>query len=304
LSYPLDVVSVVEAVLESPRQVLFAQQHAARGEAIAQMKADGIEYDERMELLEDVTWPKPLAELIEPAYETYRRGHPWISEFTPSPKSVVREMIERSLTFAELISRYGLARSEGLVLRYLADAYRALRRTVPEQLRTDELDDITEWLGELVRQVDSSLLDEWEQLTNPAVEMDADQLAFEAPPRPVSANERSFRVLVRNAMFRRVELLARREWDELEAVGTGPSADEWERLLQPYFDEYGSVGTGPNARGPQLFQIEKRPGLWSVRQVIDDPAGDHGWAIVGVVDLAESDEVGEVVFDEIDVVSG
>ncbi|PXX54567.1 helicase-like protein [Nocardia tenerifensis] len=300
--YTLDVVSLIESTLEDPRQLLMAQQHKARGVAINEMKADGIDYDERMELLEEVTWPKPLAELIEPAFETYRAGHPWVSEFAPSPKSVVRDMIERSMTFAELISFYELARSEGVVLRYLADAYRALRRTVPDSARTEELDDITEWLGELIRQVDSSLLDEWEQLTNPGAEIDADQLAFGAETvRPISANERAFRVMIRNAMFRRVELAALRRWDLLAELGTGP---DWETELAPYFAEYESIGIGQDARGPQLFQIERRPGFWQVRQVLDDPAGDHGWSIVGVVDLAESDAAGEVVFDEITVSAG
>ncbi|HEY5857016.1 MAG TPA: DUF3516 domain-containing protein, partial [Aldersonia sp.] len=165
--YALDVVSVIESTLDNPRQLLLAQQHKARGEAIAEMKADGIEYDERMELLEEVTWPKPLADLLFPAFEMYRGGHPWVSEFALSPKSVVRDMIERAMTFAELISHYGLTRSEGLVLRYLADAYRALRQTVPTEARTEELEDIIDWLGEMIRQVDSSLLDEWESLTDP-----------------------------------------------------------------------------------------------------------------------------------------
>ena len=153
-SYALDVVSIIESTLDDPRQVLMAQQHFARGEAVAQMKADGIEYEERMELLEEVTWPKPLSDLLFPAFEMYRGGHPWITEFALSPKSVVRDMIERAMTFAELISHYGLTRSEGLVLRYLADAYRALRQTVPTEARTEELEDIIEWLGELIRQVD------------------------------------------------------------------------------------------------------------------------------------------------------
>ncbi len=301
-SYTLDVVSLIESTLEDPRQLLMAQQHKARGAAIAEMKADGIEYDERMELLEEVTWPKPLAELIEPAYETYRAGHPWVSEFAPAPKSVVRDMIERAMTFAELISFYELARSEGVVLRYLADAYRALRRTVPESARTEDLDDITEWLGELVRQVDSSLLDEWEQLTNPGAESDADQVAFGAETvRPISANERAFRVMIRNAMFRRVELAALRRWDDLAELGPGP---DWAAALADYYAEYERIGTGPDARGPQLFQVERRPGFWQVRQVLDDPAGDHGWSIVGVVDLAESDAAGEVVFDDVTVSAG
>ncbi|BEK94668.1 DEAD/DEAH box helicase [Nocardia seriolae] len=302
-TYTLDVISLIEATLEDPRQLLMAQQHKARGVAVAEMKADRIEYEERMELLEEVTWPKPLAaELIEPAFETYKAGHPWVSEFEPSPKSVVREMVERSMTFAELVSGYELARSEGVVLRYLADAYRALRRTVPEQARTEELDDITEWLGELIRQVDSSLLDEWEQLTNPGAESDEQQVAFGAETvRPITANERAFRVLVRNAMFRRVDLAALRHWDALAEMG---DELDWETELGPYFDEYGTIGTGPTARGPQLFRVEQRPGFWDVRQVLDDPNGDHGWSIDAIVDLAESDAAGEVVFDEVAVSAG
>ncbi|MFE5285248.1 DEAD/DEAH box helicase [Nocardia sp. NPDC056611] len=302
-TYTLDVISLIESTLEDPRQLLMAQQHKARGEAVAEMKADGIEYEERMELLEEVTWPKPLAaELIEPAFETYKAGHPWVSEFEPSPKAVVREMVERSMTFAELVSGYELARSEGVVLRYLADAYRALRRTVPEQARTEELDDITEWLGELIRQVDSSLLDEWEQLTNPGAEGDEQQVAFGAETvRPISANERAFRVLVRNAMFRRVDLAALRHWDALEDMGDDV---DWAAELAPYFDEYDTIGTGPNARGPQLFRVEQRPGFWDVRQVLDDPSGDHGWSIDAIVDLAESDAAGEVVFDDLSITAG
>ena len=168
-TYALDVVSVIEATLDDPRTVLGAQEHKARGEAIGEMKAEGIEYDERMELLEEVSWPKPLEELLMHTYEVYRRSHPWVSEDALSPKSVVRDMYERAMTFAEYVAFYGLTRSEGLVLRYLGDAYRALRQTVPDSVRSYELDDIEVWLGAIVRQTDSSLLDEWESLTSPVV---------------------------------------------------------------------------------------------------------------------------------------
>ncbi|GAB2650397.1 DUF3516 domain-containing protein [Prescottella soli] len=304
-SYALDVVSVIESTLDDPRQILMAQQHAARGEAVAEMKADGIEYEERMELLEEITWPKPLADLLFPAFETYRAGHPWMNEFALSPKSVVRDMVERSMTFAELVSHYGLARSEGLVLRYLADAYRALRQTVPTEARTEEIEDLTEWLGELIRQVDSSLLDEWEQLTNPGAESDDQQVAFGADtPRPITANTRAFKVMVRNAMFRRVELASRQRWDELAELGDGLDADDWADLMELYFDEYDEIGTGPAARGPLLFQVTVEPTLWRVRQVLEDPQGDHGWALLGEVNLAESDAAGEVIFDEFEVAEG
>ncbi|ORC26197.1 DEAD/DEAH box helicase [Rhodococcus qingshengii] len=304
-SYALDVVSIIESTLDDPRQVLMAQQHFARGEAVAQMKADGIEYEERMELLEEVTWPKPLSDLLFPAFEMYRGGHPWITEFALSPKSVVRDMIERAMTFAELISHYGLTRSEGLVLRYLADAYRALRQTVPTEARTEELEDIIEWLGELIRQVDSSLLDEWESLTDPGAEADTEEVAFGAEiPRPISANPRAFRVMVRNAMFRRIDLASRRQWNELENLEDGIDAAEWEEQLLPYFEEYATIGTGPSARGPALFQVTEEGEFWRVRQVLEDPEGDHGWALLAVVDIPESDAAGEIVFDELSVVEG
>ena len=132
LTYGLDVVSIVEAVLEAPRQILMAQQHAARGEAVGEMKADGLEYDERMALLDQITWPQPLRELLEALYETYRQTHPWLREDALSPKSVVREMWENGMGFTDFVGRYQLARSEGLVLRYLTDAYRTLRQTVPD----------------------------------------------------------------------------------------------------------------------------------------------------------------------------
>src|SRR5205085_2662434 len=141
--------------------VLMAQAHKARGEAVAEMKAQGIDYDERMELLEEVSYPKPLEQPLLDALRAYRETHPWVRESDLSAKSVVRDMYEQGRTFTELVAYYGLARSEGLVLRYLSSAYRALRRTVPDDVKTDELDELVEWLGETVRQTDSSLLDEW-----------------------------------------------------------------------------------------------------------------------------------------------
>jgi superfamily II RNA helicase len=290
-TYAVDVLSVIESTLDDPRQVLAAQQFKARGEAVAQMKADGIEYEQRLELLEAVTHPRPLAELLDAAYETYRRGHPWVADHELSPKAVVRDMYERAMTFVEYIGLYGLSRSEGLVLRYLADAYRALRQTVPEDARTEELTDLIEWLGELVRQVDSSLLDEWERLRNPT---DEPAVALAESPPAVTGNVRAFRVLVRNAMFRRVTLAALRRYDELgELDGEhGWDAEAWAGALEPYFSEHAELGTGPDARGPGMLIIETGPAAWRVRQIIDDPAGDHDWGITAEVDLAGSDATG------------
>ena len=303
-SYPLDVLSVIESTLDDPRQVLSAQQFKARGEAVARMKADGVEYEERMELLSEVTHPKPLAELLDAAYEMYRRGHPWVADHQLAPKSVVRDMYERAMTFVEYVGFYGLSRSEGLVLRYLADAYKALRQTVPEDAKTEELVDLIEWLGELVRQVDSSLIDEWERLTNPTDDpADAGRRRAADRPPAVTGNVRAFRVLVRNALFRRVELAALRRYDELGALDAeyGWDADAWADSLEPYFAEHDEIGTGPNARGPALLIIDAQRDRWTVRQILDDPAGDHDWGINAEIDLDESDEAGAAVARIVDV---
>jgi superfamily II RNA helicase len=288
-SYALDAVSVIESTLDDPRQVLSAQRFKARGEAVAAMKADGVEYEERMELLDEVTHPRPLADLLGHALASYRKGHPWVADHELSPKSVVRDMYERAMTFTEYVSYYGLARSEGLVLRYLADAYRAIDRTVPQEAKTEELEDLTQWLGELVRQVDSSLLDEWEQLRNPA---DVAAVPVDETPPPVTGNLRAFRVLVRNALFRRVELAALRRYDLLAELD--PDVD-WATALEAYYAEHDELGTGPDARGPALLMIDAQPGRWTVRQIFDDPAGDHDWGISAEVDLAASDEAGSAV---------
>ena len=162
--YHLQALSVVESVLEDPMAVLLAQRDKAKDELMTRMKDEGVEYEERMERLAEVTWPRPEAEFIEPAFATFARHHPWVGHLRPSPKSVVRDMVEHTDTFNQYVSRYGLKRSEGLVLRYLTDCYKALVQTVPTAAVNEQLAEATEWLGALVRGVDSSLLDEWERL--------------------------------------------------------------------------------------------------------------------------------------------
>ncbi|KHK97171.1 DEAD/DEAH box helicase [Microbacterium mangrovi] len=299
--YALDVVSVIESTLDDPRPVLSQQEFRARGEAVAAMKRDGLDYDERMEALEEITYPKPLEELLTQSYEVFASSQPWVLDFALRPKSVVRDMFEQALSFAELISLYQLARSEGLVLRYLSDAYRAIRQTVPADARTPELLDVIEWLGEMVRQVDSSLVDEWESLINPTVDPDAPVV----PPAPASVltNRRAFNVLVRNELFRRVQLAALQRDDEL--VELDPDAG-WPEALDAYYDEHDEILTGGAARSTSLVTIDEsgtlESGTWAVEQTIDDPAGDHDWRIRGVVDLAASDEAGTAVVRVTEVV--
>ncbi|MFC7493952.1 MULTISPECIES: DEAD/DEAH box helicase [unclassified Nocardioides] len=308
----LDIVSVIEAVLEGPRQVLLQQQFAARGEAVAEMKADGIEYEERMTLLEDVTWPQPLAELLGATYEIYRQTHPWLPDDALQPKSIAREMYEQGMSFTDFVSRYQLARSEGLVLRYLTDAYRTLRQTVPEQHRTPELDDLVEWLGETVRQTDSSLLDEWEALADPS-HVRSDVAHHEPPPspRPISKQSRAFAVMIRNAMWRRVELVARDDLDGLVALErmaadrTDPPGEvvmtrsAWDEAIEDYYAEHDRVRLDADARGPALLAVTESGRRWEVRQTIHDPEGHHDWVIEAVADLDASDEAGELALSAV-----
>ncbi|WP_454111913.1 DEAD/DEAH box helicase [Microbacterium aurum] len=302
--YALDVVSVIEATLDDPRAILSQQEYKARGEAVAAMKRDGIEYDERMALLEEVSWPKPLAELLAQSFEVFASSQPWVRDFELSPKSVVRDMFERAMSFAEYVSFYQLARSEGLVLRYLSDAYRAIRQTVPADARTDELMDIIEWLGELVRQVDSSLVDEWSALIDPAAHLPEDDVAV-VPPAPPSilTNRRAFTVLVRNELFRRVQLAALQDDDALVALDPDVG---WPEVLDRYFDEHDEILTGGPARSPRLCVIDDTDaaasGIWRVEQTIDDPAGDHDWRIRAEVDLAASVDEGSAVVRVTEVV--
>ena len=280
--HTVDVVSVVEATLDDPRPLLYAQQRAARGEAIAAMKAEGMDYEERMAALEEVTWPQPLAELLTPALEMYKQANPWIAEHELAPKSVVREMVENAMTFSDLISRYELGRSEGVVLRYLTDAYRALRQVVPEEHRTPEVVELIDWLGALVRAVDSSLLDEWEALGQAqagkageaagllegdrpgADDSSGVERAFGADENGTVAftrNRHAFRVAVRREMFRRVELMAR---DDVEALGrldasSGWGEDRWDEVLGRYWDEYDWIGTDTSARAISLAPLDEAP---------------------------------------------
>ncbi|MGO1837138.1 DEAD/DEAH box helicase [Agrococcus casei] len=294
-THALDVISIIESTLDDPRPILSQQQFLARGEAVAAMKAEGIEYDERMELLEEITHPKPLDELLNAALDVFAASQPWVRDFSLSPKSVVRDMWERAMTFADFVQHYGIARSEGLVLRYLSDAFRAIRQTVPDEAKSDELLDLIEWLGETVRQVDSSLLDEWEELMHPT---EAAEGPVAPPPPPnVIANPRAFRVLVRNALFRRVQLAAldrHEDLGELDAA-SGFGADAWGDALDDYYDEHNSIGTDTAARSSAMLIIDEQPDAWQVQQILADPEGDNDWRIWATVDLAASAEAGEAV---------
>ena len=300
-TYALDVISMVEATLEDPRQVLRAQERQARDKAMADMKAQGVEYEERMERLQDVTYPKPLADLLEAAFERYCKDVPWARDFELAPKSVVRDMVETVSDFKSYVGRYKIARSEGTLLRYLADAYRALDRTVPASKRDERLEDIVSWLGFLVRSVDSSLVDEWER----AGSVWGDGTGEGAAPPAADAvvrDRRGMRVLVRNALFRRVRLAAQGRLADLGALDAewGCGEARWRRALDAYYEEHETILLDADARSAAYLVIdeadEATERVWHVRQIFSDPEGDHDFAIAADVDLDATQDEGEAVF--------
>ena len=281
-TFALDVISIVEAVLEDPRPLLYAQENQAKAAAVASMKAQGMEYDERMAALEEISWPKPLEELLSPAFSVYARSNPWVGDLELSPKSVIREMIENAMTFTELISRYDVGRSEGVILRYLSDAYRMMRQVIPEEIMTEELESMISWLADLIRSVDSSLLDEWEAMMNGEELVEAEggpsavgtERAFGADESGVvafTANRHAFRNAVRRALFNFVELMSRDDVDGLEratmqaadsdglfaevAPWTG---DDWDHALERYWAEHDWIDINQGARSQALCALEER----------------------------------------------
>ena len=286
LTYVLDVVSVLESVLDDPKVILIAQEKAIKAIEIARLKSEGVEFDQRIELIDPITWPKPLEELLNACFEVYRNNHPWIHEY-PSPKSILREMLESGETFTGFIQRYKLERSEGLLLRYLTDAWRALDRSLPSSAYTDPLEDVIDWLRQMLTATDASLMEEWER-------MSGDEPVERALPRAlpsVAGPPRAWRTAVRTAAFGWVELLARKAFAALGAR-TLRSDYALAVALAPYFGEHASIATDADARSSAYFTLTEEPGRWVIHQRLSDPEGDGDWRFTATVDLAQANEAG------------
>ena len=296
--YAFDLVSMVEATLEDPRQVLRAQERKARDAAMAEMKMDGVDYDERLERIADVTYPKPLEDLLDAAFSKYCDAVPWARDYCLRPKSVLRDMLESAADFKGYIQKLGIMRYEGILLRYLSEAFRGLDRTIPEDKRTEQLKDIIAWLGLIVRIVDSSLVDEWE---NAGAVLDA------APPdaagvEAVVRDRRGLTVLVRNALFSRVRMAAHRDAAGLgEADGDwGFGERAWMQALDEYYETHEEILLDADARSKAYLMFdeadEEELRVWHVRQIFHDEAGDNDFVIVADVDLDATQEGDGVVF--------
>lgn len=295
-TYTLDLISMVEATLEDPKQILRAQERRARDAAMNAMKAEGVDFEERLDRLQDVTYPKPLEEMLDVAFATYCAQVPWANDYELSPKSVLRDMLETGCDFKSYIAQYKIARCEGILLRYLTEAYRSLDRTVPVERRTEELDDIVSWLGLVVRSVDSSLVDEW---ANAGAESGA------APLKrgdEVVADRRGMTLMVRNALFQRVRLAARDKADELGVLDEdwGFGEFRWGRVLDAFYEAHEDLLTDADARSAAFLEIDETDELtdhvWHVHQVFHDSDGDHDFGIMADVDLDATQDGDGIVF--------
>ena len=298
--YAFDLVSMVEATLEDPRQVLRAQERKARDAAMAEMKMDGVDYDERLERIAEVTYPKPLEDLLDAAFGKYCDAVPWARDYCLRPKSVLRDMLESAADFKGYIQKLGIMRYEGILLRYLSEAFRGLDRTIPEDKRTEQLKDIIAWLGLVVRSVDSSLVDEWE---NAGSVLDA------APPDAAGAeavvhDRRGLTVLVRNALFSRVRMAAHRDIAGLgEADGEwGFGERAWAQALDEYYEAHEEILLDADARSKAYLILneadEEEAHVWHVRQIFHDEDGDNDFAIAADVDLDATQAGDGVVFKD------
>lgn len=304
--YALSVLSVLESVAETPYQVIFRQTDVLKGNLLAELKIQGVEYEERMAQLEKVEHPKPEAEFIYATYNEFAKHHPWVQSYNIAPKSIARDMFELCASFREYVKEYGLARSEGVLLRYLSDVYRMLERTVPQAMKTESLRDLEAWLDAELRAVDGSLLAEWEALANP-------ELAEERANRPpevkdVFTNERALRVMIRNAVWRVVQLLARQDYTQAASAladlgspehgvnGAAWSAVALDKQLAPYFEQYGQLLVTADARGPSRLLIEPWQGQTSaVRQVLTDPEEHLEWSLRFLLHIDASRRAGRPV---------
>lgn len=294
-TWAMDALSVIEATTQIRHQIIRGQLDRVKGDELAALKADGVEYTERMAILDELDVPRPNGEVLEAAFDSYAEAAPWVREIGIEPKAIVADMIDQSMNFSQFVAYYGLSRVEGGLLRYLLDVWRALVQTVPVDRRGEELDTIIGWLGDLVVRVDSSLVEEWAKLAEPGEELP--DVALNALEKTFTSDRRRFTAAVRNALFHRVLLAERAAYRELGALDaeSGWGAREWEDAIESFYDEYGDLGIDADARSAAMVEITESGRTWSVRQILADPDGDRDWAIRATVDLDASDEAGEAV---------
>lgn len=300
--YPFDVLTLCESIVEDPDAILRRQVDKLKTEKLEEMRATGVQYEERMEKLEQIEHPKPLREFLYDTFNAYAAAHPWVAQENVRPKSIAREMFERYMSFADYVKEYGLQRSEGLLLRHLSQVWKVLAQTVPTTAKTEEVDEMEDYLRELIRGIDSSLLEEWERLRNP------DFVAAEGadkPARPatfdITRDAAGFRRLVRTAILGFLQDVAAREWESAAArLQTGlagaddatasPEARRIEAAFVPYFDARARFRLDPEGRSAKHTHWDEvaSTATWRVAQVLIDAESQNDWEARFTLSLAES----------------
>ena len=307
-TYALDVLTLVESILESPDLILRKQLDRVKTERMREMKEAGMEYEERMEELEKCEYPKPLRDFIYSTFNEFSEKHPWVGTENIRPKSVAREMYETYQSFAEYVREYELQRAEGLLLRYLSDVYRALVQTVPQTVKNDEVDVITEYFASIVRSVDSSLIDEWERIRTGGTAASAKvaTLATEPEkPRDPLSDRKAIRIKIMNDVFRFLRTLATgdfetsieilRDWSP-EGVAKDGDGEEWTELrLRKIGEEYAAGGhqalcTDPGARRAHFSRVSEGEPAWTIEQTLVDPEDHNDWQLKVTLDTNASRE--------------
>lgn len=303
-SYPLDVLSLVEAIIENPDAILRRQIDKIKTIKMAEMRAQGVEFSERVEKLDDIEYPKPNREFIYSTFNDFARIHPWVASENIRPKSVAREMYEHFFSFADYIREYGLQRSEGMLLRYLSDAYKAMSQTVPDLVKTDEIYEIESYFAAMIRQVDSSLLDEWEKLKNPNFVREEVEGHSHAHT-DITRDERNFKVLVRNQIFFVIRAIAMRDVDTVLSLieplrledDAAWTAEQLENQVASFYAAHQRLRTDQEAR--RVHHTYFSPALnkksWHVVQALIDEEDANDWCAEFTVDIEKSRESGKAV---------
>jgi superfamily II RNA helicase len=288
--YALQVLTLVESILENPVHILRQQAEKLRRDLLARLKAARVPYEERIQKLDEVTHPKPDAQFVYAAFDLFAESHPWIAEENIRPKAVAREMFERYASFDDYVREYVLQRSEGLLLRYLAQVLNTLQQGVPASHKTDEVQDVISYLHTLLARVDSSLLQEWESRRRPDL---ATPASAPPPARDPGLELTTLRARVRSELHGLVRALARRDYAEAARCVAQDPDDAWdparfEAALAPFFDEYEHIVFEPRARQAQHTKLDPSgPRRFDAVQVLVDPADDDFWCIEAWIELAE-----------------
>jgi superfamily II RNA helicase len=300
--YPLVLLTLVESILENPEIILRKQLDKVKSQKMAEMKFAGIEYEERMEELEKLEYPKPNREFIYSTFNAFSDKHPWVGQENIRPKSIAREMFETFRSFSDYIRDYELQRSEGLLLRHLNSVFKVLSQTVPDTAKTDLVREMELYFRTMIRQVDSSLLEEWEKMRNPSFQ--AVETKEVRPPgaeeaeKDITRDTKGFTAAIRNRVFSFLRGMVNRDFEQalthLDVV-TDPDGQAWtpdrlEAAWEAYLKEHQHLCLDPNARNSRHTYVkpseDKR--TWTVQQMLVDPEEHNDWVAEFEVNLAQS----------------